>query len=185
MGLLFLSASGNMALMEEQEGEAGARRVVEKRMRTTGVSRTDLAKLTNLDPKTIRAFLDGSRWPQAESRRKIAAALGWLPDEIDHIVETGVHRGEVTYRDISTGAEYQKPVEIRVDSIETTELFTQAIAFPAHVGRLRPDLADQVEVVIEGLTALWRAARRPSGSREVWFQDNQLGLSLTETEPTD
>lgn len=151
-----------MAHMEEDEGRAAARKMVETEMAKKGISRTELAKLTDLDPKTVRAFLDGTRWPLLASLRKISSALGWLPDEIEHMVESGEHRGTATYKAMS-GEEYQKILSMPIESIRTTDLFLHALTFPAHVTKAHPELAEQAEAVIAELTALWSLARRAGG----------------------
>lgn len=46
------------------------------------LNRKDLAQRADLDVQTLASLLDGQRWPQAKTRGRIEAALGWEPGSI-------------------------------------------------------------------------------------------------------
>lgn len=52
---------------------------VQAQMRRLGMSRSDLARVTDLDLGTIGDFLNGHRWPRPATRVAISQALGWGP----------------------------------------------------------------------------------------------------------
>lgn len=59
-----------------------AGRAVEARMAERLLGRTALARRAQIDPKTLRALLTGSRWPRVAVRARIESALGWPAGEI-------------------------------------------------------------------------------------------------------
>lgn len=87
-GLMFLVYSGNVLLMEDANREL-ARKMLAEEMAFLGMNKAGLAAKAEVDPKTLRSFFRGVRWPQADKRRAISVAVGWPPDEIDHIVANG------------------------------------------------------------------------------------------------
>lgn len=80
---MFPEVSGNIAVVDDNNREA-ARRLVSQEMTLLGLSRARLAAVAKIDPKTLRSFFIGERWPQSDTRSAISTALGWPADEIDH-----------------------------------------------------------------------------------------------------
>lgn len=69
----------------EQDQQERAGSLVAHRRFEMGVSAAALAKLADVDVKTLRSLERGERWPQDTSRAKIEAALGWIPGGLDAI----------------------------------------------------------------------------------------------------
>lgn len=67
-------------LTEVEKERAG--RAVAARMREMRTSSVDVARVARVDPRTVRALVQGTRWPTAASRSNIARALGWRPGDI-------------------------------------------------------------------------------------------------------
>jgi transcriptional regulator with XRE-family HTH domain len=64
---------------EERRRAGGA---VAERMQELGLTAVQLAAKAGLDPSTVRAVLDGRRWPTERTRSRLAAALGWEVGEV-------------------------------------------------------------------------------------------------------
>lgn len=88
---MFPEVSGNIPLVIDENREA-ARRFYAEAMAQRGVSRAAIAQQASVDPKTLRAFLSGERWPQQETRSALCLAVGWPADELDYIEYSGVRR---------------------------------------------------------------------------------------------
>ncbi len=72
------------------DNRAMARLYVGSRLSDLRMNDADLARTAEVDVKTVRGFLGAAeRWPNRESRAKIAKALGWPSDELDHIDRNG------------------------------------------------------------------------------------------------
>lgn len=56
-------------------------------MKQCGLTARRLRAAANVDPKTLRGLLDGSRWPQEDTRLKIEMALDWEAGSIEDIHE--------------------------------------------------------------------------------------------------
>lgn len=52
-------------------------KVVAARMTELELSAAELARRARVDPTTVRALVNGARWPNPSTRQKLAAALGW------------------------------------------------------------------------------------------------------------
>lgn len=53
------------------------------------ISRAELARRADVDPKTLQALEQGTRWPQAVNRAKIERALGWKTGSLETIRDGG------------------------------------------------------------------------------------------------
>lgn len=67
----------------EQDQQERAGSLVAHRRFELGMSASALAKLAEVDAKTLRSLERGERWPQDVSRAKIEAALGWVAGALD------------------------------------------------------------------------------------------------------
>lgn len=65
-----------------------AREAVLNELGTRGLDRTYLATEANVDPATLRDFLNGTRWPRPATLTKLDRALGWEPGTL-----AGIARG--------------------------------------------------------------------------------------------
>jgi transcriptional regulator with XRE-family HTH domain len=64
-----------------------AGREVRRAVAATGLTRVAFADRAKVDPGTLGDFLDGRRWPQAPTRRKIEKALGWPAGRISDLAD--------------------------------------------------------------------------------------------------
>lgn len=72
------------------DNRAMARLLVGSRLADLRMTDADLARTAEVDVKTVRGFLGvAQRWPNRESRAKLAQALGWPADELDHLEREG------------------------------------------------------------------------------------------------
>ncbi len=72
------------------DNRAIARLLVGSRLAELRMNDTELARVAQVDVKTVRGFLGAAeRWPNRESRSKLAQALGWPADELDHLEREG------------------------------------------------------------------------------------------------
>lgn len=65
------------------QAEVGA--LVDQRRKHRGMSEAQLRDVADVDRKTLRALLDGTRWPQEETRMRVEAALGWVAGSIQDL----------------------------------------------------------------------------------------------------
>lgn len=70
-------------MIERSKAEVAA--LVKARMKELGMTQGRLQAAAKVDPKTLRALLDGERWPQEENRLKFEKALGWQVGSIQEI----------------------------------------------------------------------------------------------------
>lgn len=70
----------------ENDGRVAARKLAKRMMATARMNDADLARDAKVDPKTVRAFLNGERWPQRSQRAKMATVLGLEADGLDEDV---------------------------------------------------------------------------------------------------
>lgn len=54
-----------------------------------GLSRAELARRADVDPKTLQTLEQDRRWPQDVNRAKIEQALGWAPGSLEAIRDGG------------------------------------------------------------------------------------------------
>lgn len=54
-----------------------------------GLSRAELARRADVDPKTLQTLEQNRRWPQDVNRAKIEQALGWAPGSLEAIRDGG------------------------------------------------------------------------------------------------
>ena len=59
--------------------------VVQARRTELGISRAELARRAEVDPKTVQSLEQDARWPLDVNRARIEAALGWAPGSLDAI----------------------------------------------------------------------------------------------------
>jgi transcriptional regulator with XRE-family HTH domain len=78
-----------MLCMSRQGDRRRVARYVAARRGALGLSQEELATKAAVDTKTIYNLESGERWPQAKTRSKIEAALGWLDADMVHIAEGG------------------------------------------------------------------------------------------------
>lgn len=69
-----------------------ARREVRRAVAATGMTRLAFADRAGVDPGTLGDFLDGKRWAQAPTQRKIEKALKWPAGQISEL-ELGATNG--------------------------------------------------------------------------------------------
>lgn len=74
------------------QAEVGA--LVDQRRKHRGMSEAQLRVAAGVDRKTLRALLDGSRWPQEETRMRVEAVLGWVAGAIQDLKD-GLEAGEL------------------------------------------------------------------------------------------
>lgn len=55
---------------------------VGNRMRELGLTVSELARMTQLDQRTIRRIISGETWPREETRQRIVASLGMSPGQL-------------------------------------------------------------------------------------------------------
>lgn len=60
-------------------------RLVKQRMRDLGITDSRLRAATKLDRKTVNGLLDGTRWPQEDTRLKIETVLHWTAGSIQEL----------------------------------------------------------------------------------------------------
>lgn len=75
--------------MSRQGDRRRVARYVASRRGALGLSQEELAAQARVDTKTIYNLESGERWPQAQTRSRIEAALGWLDGDLVHIAEGG------------------------------------------------------------------------------------------------
>lgn len=161
--------------MKRNDNQDAAREFVRHAMSQGGLSRSALARDAGIDPKTLRGFLDGGRWPQQESRSAISKALGWSADEIDHIEQTGVHRFTVNVRDVETGRISSHESSVSRDDWKLTALFTGVVDFGAHIRDHYPPLAGRAHDLIQEAADLWRDANEDSRGGDGDAEDSGRG----------
>lgn len=155
---MFPKVSGNIPPMSEEGQRAAREFVAEELRRRPDLNRATLARTAGVDPKTLRAFLAGKRWPQGDKRKALSKALGWEPDEIDRIAATERHRRNIKYVDARTG----DPIETRagegtLTSMELTSRFTSAISFATLAERINPNVEAEAAEFIVRATRLYEA----------------------------
>lgn len=64
----------------EQRQRAG--RAVALRISDMGTTVTAVARAAGVAPNTVRAFMNGERWPHRDTRCRLNEALGWPEGEI-------------------------------------------------------------------------------------------------------
>jgi lambda repressor-like predicted transcriptional regulator len=64
------------------EDQQRAGRAVAARIDELGTNVAAIARRAQVDPKTVRALINGTRWPTYASRARINHALDWPPGEI-------------------------------------------------------------------------------------------------------
>jgi hypothetical protein len=146
--LMFLNVPGNICCMSESGREA-ARRAVAFQMQSKSLSRAALAAEAKVDPKTLRSFLDGERWPQSKTRADISVAIGWLPDEIDYIARNGRRR---------VGAEFHPAFRSRRPdaSLRYASDLATTLMFLLDVAEAEPRLEDEGRRLVREVNAYWR-----------------------------
>lgn len=77
--------------MDPQEtadvGASAAQKIgllVEFERRERGMSRTDLARMVEVDLRTITSIENGRKWPRDTTQAKIEGALGWRPGTMEY-----------------------------------------------------------------------------------------------------
>lgn len=76
--------------------------IVAERMKELGLNAPRLAEKAEVHPSTVRALINGTRWPHATTRDRIVGALGWSPDEVTRRVWGGrVALGDVATADLA------------------------------------------------------------------------------------
>lgn len=61
-----------------------------ERIADRGLSIAETARAADVDPKTLRALINGTRWPTAPVLRRVEAALTWPAGEISRRGRDGV-----------------------------------------------------------------------------------------------
>jgi lambda repressor-like predicted transcriptional regulator len=74
-------------MLDTPAGRQRVRTAAKVELARLGWSLQELINRSGLDRKTVKAFLDGDRWPQAEKRSKIEAAFGWKPGTISRLLD--------------------------------------------------------------------------------------------------
>jgi hypothetical protein len=74
-----------MGMKERSNAQVGA--LVRKQMRACGMTELRLREAAKVDRKTLLGLLDGTRWPQEETRLRMEIALGWAPGSIQEVRE--------------------------------------------------------------------------------------------------
>lgn len=100
--------------MNIEERRQAVGRAVERRRESLGYNQAEFARTVDVDPKTLRALENGSRWPQRASRRKIEAGLTWNNGSLAQLLD-GEGSGMSELEDGLT-----KPIEINHASPEQT-----------------------------------------------------------------
>lgn len=62
---------------------------VQTRRSELGLSRAELARRADVDPKTLQSLEQDARWPLDVNRARIEAELGWAPGSLDSLREGG------------------------------------------------------------------------------------------------
>lgn len=70
-----------------------------RRMREASWTSAALARSARIDPRTLRAFLKGERWPRLDVRQSIEGALGLSPGAL---VAVAVDGGEMDLRSVAS-----------------------------------------------------------------------------------
>jgi hypothetical protein len=83
---MFLVVPVTLDYMEEKSVRDVARLAAARR-RQLEMDQSALARTANVDPKTVRAFERGERWPRERSRTRIEAALEWPAGSLTEIRE--------------------------------------------------------------------------------------------------
>lgn len=74
-----------MGMIQRSRADVGA--LVRHRMKERGLTQVALRKKSGVDPKTLKALLNGDRWPQEETRSRIEISLGWEFGSIQDLLD--------------------------------------------------------------------------------------------------
>lgn len=66
----------------DQEGRERAGAAVRDRITARGTTINRVARAAGIDPKTLRAVMDGKSWPRETTRHRLEAALDWPDGEL-------------------------------------------------------------------------------------------------------
>lgn len=72
----------------EEQVRAGA--AVAQRINVRSTTIAAVAKSAQIDPRTLRALITGTRWPTSGVRRRIEKALGWAGGELMRQAQDGL-----------------------------------------------------------------------------------------------
>lgn len=73
---------------QEERRRAGV--AVEDRMNLQGLTVGDIARECNVDTRTIRGLIGGTRWPTVAVRSSVERLLGWQEGEIYRQAQDGM-----------------------------------------------------------------------------------------------
>lgn len=74
-----------VGMTDRSNAEVGS--LVRRRMKACSMTEGRLRAAANVDRKTLLGLLDGTRWPQEDTRLKVELALGWQAGSIQDIRE--------------------------------------------------------------------------------------------------
>lgn len=148
--------------MSTSQGRAEARQCASDRMSDLRMNASDVARLSGVDVKTVRSFLDGERWPQQKSRAAISEALTWPANMIDRLAD-GTLGVEDALGHVKIGDEHgllpdaQDVLAARLNGIDR-----HIDALYARVEELEERLREGGESDVEGGSAAIAPPRRPA-----------------------
>lgn len=87
------SCSGHTSRMERTLAEVG--QIVTKRRSELGHDAAELARIADVDPKTLASLEKGERWPRDKSRSRLEAALQWAAGSLTEIRKGGTASARV------------------------------------------------------------------------------------------
>lgn len=80
---MWINPRGSTLAIEPMREEARGR--VRAALGERGWTAAELSREARVDMGTVGDFLNGNRWPQVSTQRKIDLALGWIPGTINSI----------------------------------------------------------------------------------------------------